>query len=68
MAVCTRCGRRYNPSLAEEDYDNDTYIRENNLEGTYGNFTNHCAGCAVEEVMAAYPQGLEDLSYLLDDD
>lgn len=68
MATCATCGRKYNPSRAEEYYDNDSFIRRNNLEGTYGNFIDLCADCAVSEAMDAYAQGEEDLSYLGDDD
>ena len=51
MAICARCGRKYTPSLAKEEYKNDSFINRNKLEDTYGNHINRCADCAVEEAM-----------------
>ena len=66
MAVCFYCGKRYDKARAEEIYDNDSYVIENDLEGTYGNFLNSCARCTLKQLYSAYPQGLEDLSYRTD--
>ena len=68
MAICIWCKNKYNKKDAEFKYNNDDYVIENNLEGTYWNFINHCEKCALRELRSAYPIGLELLEILNDDD
>ena len=68
MARCASCGRSFDPDVEERKYDDDSYIQNHNLEGCYGNFINYCARCAISETMDSYSQGMEDFSYLDDDD
>ena len=68
MATCKYCGRQFSPSVAESEYDSDSYICNHSLEGTYGCFDGLCAEFAITECMESYPQGLEDCNALGDDD
>lgn len=68
MEKCIKCGIEFDPVEAEELYDGDPYIRDNNLEGSYGNFSGYCSECALDLTASAFPQGLEDLSYRWGDD
>ena len=68
MATCKHCGREYDPDEVEYEYDNDWFISSHDLEGTYGNFYDCCADCAISEAKDAYPTGVENLGYLGDDD
>lgn len=67
MAQCLRCGNEYDEDTVEYEYDNNDYICDSNLEGTYGNFIGYCANCAADIAADSYPQGLEDMSYHIGD-
>lgn len=54
MAVCASCGKTYDPDIDEKKYDNDSFITDHNLEGTYGNFIDECAKCAIRECMSSF--------------
>lgn len=68
MAICSNCGREFNPKEDEREYKRNPYIRRNGLGYTYVSFNNTCANCAIQVVYDSYPQGLEDMSYHLWDD
>ncbi len=54
MAVCWACGKEFDPIEEEMKYDDFDFIRNHDLEGTFGNFTDSCARCALEECMSAF--------------
>lgn len=63
MAYCNRCGKYYDETTVEDEYDNDEQIAEYNLEGSYINVHGYCCECAVRIAIESYIQGIEDLSY-----
>lgn len=65
MPRCVCCGKKFNYDRQEEIYDEDDFITEHDLEGTYGNFIDMCAECAIDEAMSAWGTGQD---YLDDDD
>lgn len=68
MAICSRCGKEYDPAEAAEEFASDSYISEHDLGYTYASMEDRCADCAIDFVLDSYPQGLEDLSYRWGDD
>lgn len=68
MAICSHCKKKYDPEEAAELFAADPYIDDNGLGYTYPSLGNLCSDCAIDVVMASYPQGLEDMSYHIGDD
>ena len=52
MARCKGSGREYKPCLSSWEFDNDSYILEHGMNGTYRKYHDLCADCAIAECMA----------------
>lgn len=63
MPKCYYCGKEFDYEDAESTYASDETINEYGLDEAYSTFMEPiCGHCAIEQALAGYVQGAEDLS------